>query len=157
MANDREFNVVYGESRLGGHEIAIQSRSMMQVLIDFGSYIEVPARDIAEGRVFVRAAQRRDRIKLFPALLRVRSSESPPDDAHVAVNYRDGWFCIDDRDHDSKAAFNFLMLLFSLTETGHDPGGADRHRAGALARDDRACSHARMSATSGSHSECGIG
>jgi len=24
----------------------------------------------------------------------------------------------DVRDHDSKAAFNFLMLLFSLTETG---------------------------------------
>ena len=56
--------------------------------------------------------------KLFPALLRVRSSDRPPDDAYVAVKYRDGWFWIDDRDHDSKSAFSFLMLLFSLTETG---------------------------------------
>ena len=41
-----------------------------------------------------------------------------PDDAFVAVKYRDGWFWIDDRDHESKSAFTFLMLLFSLTETG---------------------------------------
>jgi hypothetical protein len=55
---------------------------------------------------------------MFPALLRIHSSDSPPKDAHVVVRYRDGWFYIDDRDHESKAAFNFLMLLFSLTETG---------------------------------------
>ena len=112
-----EFNVVYGARPVSHQEIAIQSRSMMQVLIDLGSYIEVPARDIAEGRVFV--APRNDEMDpLFPALLRVHSSESAPKDAHVAVRYRDGWFYIDDRDHESKAAFNFLMLLFSLTETG---------------------------------------
>jgi hypothetical protein len=87
------------------------------VLIDLGSYIDVPARDIAEGRVFV--APRNEEVeRLFPAVLHVHSSESAPKDAHVAVRYRDGWFYIDDRDHQSKAAFNFLMLLFSLTETG---------------------------------------
>jgi hypothetical protein len=112
-----EFNVVYGARPLSHHEIAIQSRSMMQVLIDLGSYIDVPARDIAEGRVFV--APRNEEVeRLFPAVLHVHSSESAPKDAHVAVRYRDGWFYIDDRDHQSKAAFNFLMLLFSLTETG---------------------------------------
>jgi hypothetical protein len=55
---------------------------------------------------------------LFPALLHVRSAGHAPDDAFVAVKYREGWFWIDDRDHESKAAFSFLMLLFSLTETG---------------------------------------
>jgi hypothetical protein len=56
--------------------------------------------------------------KLFPALLRVHWAEKQPDEAHIAVKYRGGWFWIDDRDHTSKSAFNFLMLLFSLTETG---------------------------------------
>ena len=112
-----EFNVVYGARPASHLEIAIQSRSMMQVLIDMGSYIEVPARDIAEGRVFV-TPQNDELDPLFPAPLRVHSSASAPKDAHVAVPYRDGWFYIDDRDHESKAAFNFLMLLFSLTETG---------------------------------------
>jgi hypothetical protein len=112
-----EFNVVYGARPSSHREIAIQSRSMMQVLVDLGSYIDVPARDLAEGRVYV---PRRDEEaeKLFPSLLHVRSSGKPPDDAYVAVKYRDGWFWIDDRDYDSKAAFSFLMLLFSLTETG---------------------------------------
>jgi hypothetical protein len=113
----REFNVVYGERRMGRNEIAIQTRSMMQVLVDFGSYVDVPARDITEGRVYAPQSGE-GREGLFPALLRVRWSDSAPDDAHVAVRYRDGWFWIDDRDHDSKATFTFLMLLFSLTETG---------------------------------------
>ena len=112
-----DYSVVYGARPRSHAEIAIQSRSMMQVLIDFGSYIDVPARDIAEGRVFAPPLdEQADR--LFPALLHVHSSDSPPKDAHVAVQYRDGWFYIDDRDHDSKAVFNFLMMLFSLTETG---------------------------------------
>jgi len=90
---------------------------MMQVLVDIGSYIEVPAHDRDEGRVYM--PERDDEIaQLFPALLRVHWSQKQPDEAHVAVRYRDGWFWIDDRDHTSKAAFNFLMLLFSLTETG---------------------------------------
>ena len=46
---------------------------------------------------------------MFPPLLHVHWSPKLPEDAHIGVRY-----C----DHRSKAAFNFLMLLFSLTETG---------------------------------------
>jgi len=113
----REFTLVYGAQPSQPDEIAVQSRSMMQVLVDFGSYIEVPQRDIDEGRVYV-AARDPETTKLFPPLLHVHWAAKLPDDAHVAVHYRDAWFWIDDRDHLSKAAFNFLMLLFSLTETG---------------------------------------
>jgi hypothetical protein len=116
-AGVNEFTVIYGAQPTAGDEIAFQSRSMMQVLVDIGSYIEVPAHDRDEGRVYM--PERDEEIeKLFPALLRVRWAEKQPDEAHVAVKYRGGWFWIDDRDHTSKSAFNFLMLLFSLTETG---------------------------------------
>jgi hypothetical protein len=112
-----EFDVVYGAMATKNTEIAIQSRSMMQVLVDVGSYVDVPEKDVTEGRVFV--PQRDEEIeRLFPALLQVHSGPEAPGDAHIAVRYRDGWFWIDDRDHYSKSAFNFLMLLFSLTETG---------------------------------------
>jgi hypothetical protein len=113
----QEFHLVYGVQPSQRNEIAVQSRSMMQVLVDFGSYIEVPPRDIDEGRVY-EARRDAETRKLFPPLLQVHWAAKLPDDAHVAVKYRNGWFWIDDRDHRSKAAFNFLMLLFSLTETG---------------------------------------
>ena len=41
-----------------------------------------------------------------------------PSDAHVAVHYRNQWFWIDDRDKLTKQIFNFIMFMFSLTETG---------------------------------------
>jgi hypothetical protein len=113
----RDFVVSYGARPVGANEIAVQTRSMMQVLVDFSSYIEVPARDLAEGRVYA-PHHDAETDRLFPATLRIHSSDSPPGDAHIAVRYREGWFYIDDRDHDSKTAFNALMLLFSLTETG---------------------------------------
>jgi hypothetical protein len=112
-----EYHLVYGAQPSLSNEIAVQSRSMMQVLVDFGAYVEVPRRDVDEGRVYVPKRDPETQ-RLFPPLLRVRWSAKLPDDAHVAVRYRDSWFWIDDRDHESKAAFNFLMLLFSLTETG---------------------------------------
>lgn len=48
----------------------------------------------------------------------------PPADAHVAVRYRGMQFWIDDRDLRSKSSMSFLMLIFSLAETGALPGTA---------------------------------
>lgn len=112
----REFRVVYGSFASDGKEIAILSRSMLQIMVDFASYIDVPPSDVAEGRVY--ASQHRDKEVDFPPLIRVGNSTSKPDDAYTAVHYRDRWFWIDDRDYPSKRMFTFLMFLFSLTETG---------------------------------------
>lgn len=113
----REFNVVYGTYPEKDTEIAILSRSIMQVLIDIASYIDVPAVDIAEDRVY--GPQRTpEQERMFPPLLTVRCGPSAPGDAHVAVHYRNQWFWIEDRDRKSKQIFNFLMFMFSLTETG---------------------------------------
>ena len=57
-----------------------------------------------------------------PPLLRVQSDIKKPADAFVAVQYRDHWFWIDDRDFKSKRTFAFLMILFSLTESGGKEG-----------------------------------
>jgi hypothetical protein len=116
-AEAREFTIVYGAEASSDTEIAILSRSMLQVLVDIASYIDVPPTEVAEGRVD--GPQRTpEQQRMFPALLNVRHGSSQPDDAHVAVRYRGQWFWIDDRDRQSKVIFNFLMLMFSLTETG---------------------------------------
>ena len=113
----REYSVVYGNYPENDAEIAILSRSILQILVDLASYIDVPEADLAEGRVY--SPQRTaEQEKMFPPLINVRCGPKAPADAHVAVNYRHQWFWIDDRDRQSKQMFNFMMFMFSLTEAG---------------------------------------
>ena len=51
-------------------------------------------------------------------LVQIHSSGSKPSDASVAVAYRGHWFWIDDRDLRSKRAFAFMLMLFTLSDTG---------------------------------------
>jgi len=112
----QELNVVYGSYPENDKEIAILTRSILQVLIDVASYIDVPEADLTEGRVYnLRRTPEQER--MFPPLLNVRHGSSSPDDAYVSIRYRNQWFWIDDRDQQSKSMFNSLLLLFSLTET----------------------------------------
>jgi hypothetical protein len=113
----REFRMTYGVFQSSEDEIVLQTRSMMQVLVDYASQIDLPGTDLAEGRTY--AAQRSpEQARLFPAFIQVHNGAAAPTDAHAAVRYRDRWFWIDDRDHVSKSSLNFMMLMFALTETG---------------------------------------
>lgn len=94
------------------------TRSMLQVLVELASYINVPEEDIKEGRV--RSTLQETAPGIDP-LIRIHSSDHKPKHAFVAIKYRGGWFWIDDRDFASKRMLSFIMMLFSLTETG--PGG----------------------------------
>jgi hypothetical protein len=109
----RELDVGYGSIPSGDTEIALLSRSMLQIMANVASSFDVPGREVAEGRVAPTRVDAAD-----PAFLRVRESAEKPADAFVSVRYRDRWFWIDDRDALSKRVFAFLMLMFSLTETG---------------------------------------
>lgn len=113
----KEFPVVSGHVPLNDKEIFILSRSLIQIMTEYASYIDVPESDISEGRVYAvkQGCAEKDHL---PPLIRVRNGTSEPDKAYVAVPYRDSWFWIDDRDIHSKAMFYFLMLLFSFTERG---------------------------------------
>ena len=117
-AEVREFRVVHGGFALNNKEIAILSRSLLQVMVEYAAYIDVPESDISEGRVYAAKQESAETEAQFPPLTRVHNGASKPDDAFVAVSYRDHWFWIDDRDIYSKVMFNFLMTLFSFTERG---------------------------------------
>ena len=113
-----EFNVTYGSIARGDREIAILTRSMLEILLDMSSYIDVPPAHVSERRAAPGFADvARSAANLKP-LMRVSSSVEKPADAFVAIRYRNLWFSIDDRDLSSKGVFSFLMFLFTLTETG---------------------------------------
>jgi hypothetical protein len=111
----REFSIVSGSFPENDAEVAILPRSILQALVDLASYFDVPAADIAEGRVY-RPQRTPEQERMFPPLLNIRYGSSRPDDAFVAVPYRNQWFWIDDRDQQSKAVLGFLLMMFSLTE-----------------------------------------
>jgi hypothetical protein len=116
-----EYRVVFGMFPSDRQEIAVVTRSLLQVMIDYASYIDVPASDIAEQRVYA-PPRSPEHERQFPPLIEVRHGDAAPADAHVALRYRGGWFWIDDRDLRSKAALNVLIFLSALTETGASPG-----------------------------------
>jgi hypothetical protein len=116
-----EYPVVYGSSARDGREVAILTRSMLDVLLDMSSYIEVPRQHVAERRAAPGYADLPDAFAGHAPLLRVQSGLDRPADAFVAIRYRSHWFWIDDRDLFSKGVFSFLMFLFTLSESSGGP------------------------------------
>ena len=120
----RELEVVYGAFPGAPRELAILTRSMLQVMTDFASQIELPERDAREGRAHVLDPTEARNEKLFPTFLRVQHGAAAPADAYVAVKYRGVSFWIDDRDEPTKASFSKLMFMLALTETSGATTGA---------------------------------
>jgi hypothetical protein len=117
-----EYTVVFAAQPENGREIALLTRSVMQVLTDFASYIDVPEADLAEGRAY-RPQRSAEQVRMFPPILSVRHGDAAPPDAYVSVRYRGRWFWVDDRDYRSKAMFTSVLFLLSLTETGQAQAG----------------------------------
>jgi hypothetical protein len=57
-------------------------------------------------------------VEKAPPLVKIHSGAMPAPDAYAAIPYRGQWYWIDDADIASKRTFTFLMILFSLAETG---------------------------------------
>jgi hypothetical protein len=114
----QEFKVSYSALPQNDQEIAMLSRSMLEILQELASYIEVPEIHVTEQRAAPTLVDDTDMAGGVPPLIRIQSHREEPADAFVAVRYRDHWFWIDDRDFRSKKMFSFLMFLFTLAETG---------------------------------------
>ena len=117
-----EFSVVYGSVAASDREIALLTRSMLEILIDLASYIEVPPARTAEQRTFPTPAAEVVNGAPVAPLIRIHSSPKSPGDAFAAVPYQQDWYWIDDKDLASKRLFSFIMFLFTLTETGDRQG-----------------------------------
>jgi hypothetical protein len=115
----KELQLTFGATRHKGDQISLLTRSMLEILANLSSGVDVPKQHIAEGRATRAAAQEGD-AHLFP-ITHIHSNQERPADAYAAVHYRGYWFWIDDRDLDSKRVFTFLMVFSSIAETGTVP------------------------------------
>ena len=106
----RELEVVYGGQRRAPGQLAVQTRSMLQILNELGAQVDVAEQDVQRGETG--AALPGERI------IRVLQGGKPPADAYAAVPYRDRWFWIPAGDYGSKAVFTFAYVLQVLAESG---------------------------------------
>jgi hypothetical protein len=116
----REVHVNYGLIQGGDDEVALLTRSMLQIMIQLATKIDVPPEHVTDGRTVPALATESDTEDR--KLMHVHYSRERPADAFTAVQYRDYWYWVDDRDFRTKRTFAFLMILFSLTETGGKEG-----------------------------------
>jgi len=99
--------------------IHLRIRSAYQMLELLGNGIEIPAAHLEAGIVAEEPV-------IWPGerpFLRVRSSEthwwtSRPEDASIAVRYRDRWFYVADTDTESKRTFWFLRTMIGMRLAG---------------------------------------
>lgn len=111
----QKFNLIFSPARGTENELAVNSRSMLQVMGAFASYLEVPEAHAKDRSAIpsedTRGGARQDKV-------RIHSGKEKPAASFVAVNYRDHWFWIDDSDWQTKRALTAVMFFFTLAETG---------------------------------------
>ena len=110
--------VRYGGWSGRGDEIAIMTRSMLQVMLELGILAQVPESDIAGGKATPGAGSIPSSTIERPPLLNIMSGEAPPPEVYVAIEYKGRWFWIADSDIRSKSIFTSVMLLFSISDVG---------------------------------------
>ena len=118
----QEVTTTYGLLPRSDREIAMLTRSMLQIMVALAIQIHVPSRHVSEGRTVPSLAAPDSAEEKAGQLINIISSVDKPENAYAAVSYQGHWFWIDDRDFKSKRTFTFLMILFSTTEGGSKEG-----------------------------------
>jgi hypothetical protein len=115
-ADAQRLVLTYSPVRGGEGELAVNSRSMLQVMIAFASYLDVPREHLDDHSAvpsFENSKEASARNKTL-----IHSSKDKPANSFAAVHYRDHWFWIDEGDWQSKRALTTIMFLFTIAETG---------------------------------------
>ena len=107
----QNYVIVYSPVPGAENEIAVTSRSMLQIMASFASYVDAPdAHQLQQAET--QSADSTDPV----GTVRIHSADKRPADAFVAVPYRKRWYWIEDSDITTKRAFSAVMLLFTLTD-----------------------------------------
>jgi hypothetical protein len=115
-AQPQRFVLTYSPGRGAEGELAVNSRSMLQIMQALASYLDVPEAHLKDHSVMpslenAPPESRQNRV-------RIHSGKDKPAAAFAAVRYRDHWFWIDDGDWKTKRAMTAVMFFFTLAETG---------------------------------------
>ncbi|HWW00190.1 MAG TPA: hypothetical protein VNZ64_10885 [Candidatus Acidoferrum sp.] len=112
----QKYVLTYSPVRGSENELAVNSRSLLQIMGAFASYVDVPEahrKNHLTAPAFEKSASEGPR-----AGVRIHSGTDKPADPFAAVHYRGHWFWIDDGDWQTKRALTAVIFIFTLGETG---------------------------------------
>ncbi len=115
-ADQQKFMLTFSPVRGADDELAVGSRSMLQIMQAFASYVDVPEEDLKAQRAAPSFETTDPAGRQYP--VRIYSGKDKPAEAFAAVRYRNGWFWIDDGDWKTKRALSAVMFFFTIAETG---------------------------------------
>jgi hypothetical protein len=115
--DQQRFVLTYSPTRGASNELAVNSRSMLQIMQAFASHVDVPAAHLKDRSAWP-SLENAATAQNPEQHVGIRSSEHKPAAAFAAVRYRDYWFWIDNGDLLTKRALTVIMFFFTLSETG---------------------------------------
>ena len=113
-----EYKLVFGRHSSGPNEIAMLTRSILEMLVSLSLWVDVPPEYVTSGRVPPSPDPAILEEYGFEQLIKVRSSTVRPESSFVDVRYEGLWYWIDNDDFGSKRTLSFMQLMFSLAESG---------------------------------------
>ncbi len=118
-ADGQRFTLVYSPARGAEGELAVNSRSMLQIMGAFASYLDVPEEHLQDHSTLA-APSDSARAEDANRGVRIHSGRARPEGAFAAVEYRGYWFWIEEGDWLSKRALTAVMFFFTLANSGSD-------------------------------------
>jgi len=117
------FKVYYGGYSGRDDEIAMMTRSMLQVMLELAADVQVPQPDVVSGRAAPGQVELQASAAGPTSSMNILCGNEAPPRASIAVQYNRQWFWIPDTDFHSKAVFAAVMMLFSIADVGLKGGG----------------------------------
>jgi hypothetical protein len=108
------YRVIYAPFKIDSETLAIQTRSVIQMLSAMSRFVDVPAEKSAH------AVPGFDLSGTQSRPFRVHSSPDQPEDSFAAIKYEDYWYWIENADIASKRVFTLMLFITTLTNQATD-------------------------------------
>ena len=116
--DQQKFTLIFSPMPGEENELAVNSRSMLQIMQAFASHVNIPNAHLQDRSAWptldnAPATDGQTRVQ-------IHSGKEKPLSAFAAVRYRDYWFWVDNGDLQTKRALTVVMFFFTLSEGGGD-------------------------------------
>jgi hypothetical protein len=108
--------LTYSPMRGADNELAVNSRSLLQIMGAFSTYMDVPEAHVKDQSAVPTIANNDTDTK--KTAVKIHSGRIKPLDTYASVFYRGHWFWIENSDWRTKRALTAVMFFFTLADTG---------------------------------------